>query len=337
MRSSIDIVCAADERFAMPLAVTLCSAASNSSLPMRAFVLNTDLSQQTRRNIERACSNLDRPPQLIWLDADQDYLADQPVGLQHLSKATYLRLAMGRMLPAEVNRAIYLDSDVLVVKDLKPLWEAELNGNVVGVVRDFMTPLAGMHNALGYCIADTGISADHAMFNAGILLIDLKAYREKNIEAECLAFLDRYRDDIQSADQDALNAVLHDRHQLLDFQWNVQMGAWNNFKSHPALSDAERKRLAEVEPAILHFSGSGKPWNSGIRSPHCRLYVNKVNESRWYGVTGFRVWQAKRLATCVRTVAVNRFASFMHNRAQRATKPAAEQQPALPAMKVQSQ
>ena len=322
--ASIDIVCAADERFAMPLAVTLCSAVSNCQSSVRAFVLNTDLSDKSKRQIESACAKMERKPEIIWLDTPADYLRDQPVGLQHLSQATYLRLAMGRMLPADVTRAIYLDSDVLVVKDLQPLWEAELDGNVIGAARDFMTPLAGAHNALGYCVKELGIVADHPMFNAGILLIDLTAYRAQNIEAECLAFLQKYRDQVKSADQDALNGVLHNRHKLLDFQWNVQMAPWDNFKNHPSLSDAEKVRIREVEPAIMHFSGSGKPWNSGLRSPACQVYVDKVNQIGWYGTAGFRYWQARRIASCVRTVATNRFAGFMANRA-RATQP----QPAL--------
>jgi len=317
--STIDIVCAADERFAMPLAVTLCSAASSCAQQMRVFVLNTDLSDRSKRNIENASRHVDRPPQIVWVDADRNYLRDQPVGLPHLSQATYLRLGMGRMLPADVQRAIYLDSDVLVLKDLQPLWDTSLDGNVIGAARDFMTPLAGAHNALGYCTADLGISADHPMFNAGILLIDLKAYRDQNIEAECLAFLRKYRDSVQSADQDALNGVLHNRHKLLDFQWNIQMAPWANFKKHPSLSAQERRRIGEVDPAIVHFSGAGKPWNSGLRSAYCQVYVDKVNEIRWYGTTGFRAWQAKRLATCVRTAALNKFASFMANRNRRAS------------------
>jgi len=286
-------------------------------MPVRAFVLNTDLSASSKSHIELACKNSGKNPTIVWVDADRDYMRDQPVGLQHLSQATYLRLAMGRMLPADITRAIYLDSDVLVVKDLLPLWETKLDGNVVGAVRDFMTPLAGQHNALGYCVAETGISPSHPMFNAGILLIDVEAYRAQGVEAECVAFLQRWRDDIQSADQDALNAVLHDRWKLLDFQWNVQMGSWHSFKKSPALSEEERKSLRETDPAILHFSGSGKPWNSGLRSPHCQTYVQSVNETGWYGQAGFRYWQAKRMAACVRTAAMNRFAAFKSNRKKR--------------------
>lgn len=311
--SGINIVCAADERFAMPLAVTLRSAAANCSRPVRAFVLNTELSEKTRRSIENAIACGSRTPTIIWLDAEHDYMSDVPVGLQHLSHASYLRLAMGRMLPPDVERVIYLDSDVLVVKDLVELWDTPLEGRLVGAVRDFLTPVAGRYNALEYCLAETGISPMHPMFNTGVLLLDLEAYRAKEVETRCVDFLHRWRDQLRSADQDAINAILHDQVKSLDLKWNVQVGGWGPFKTCAVLSDTERQAVREVEPAILHFSGAGKPWNSGLRSPLCKVYLENVDRTGWYGQTGFRLWKAKRLAICVRTGALNRFDAIMAN------------------------
>jgi lipopolysaccharide biosynthesis glycosyltransferase len=302
----LDIVCAADERFAMPLAVMLRSAAAHCSLPMRVFVLNTELSQRSRRQIEIACAIGDRSPKIIWVDVDQNYLRDVPVGLQHLSQATYLRLAIGRLLPADVNRVIYLDSDVLVLKDLAELWQTPLDGNVIGAARDFLTPIFGQPNALEYCAADMGIAPSHPMHNAGILLIDVVAYRAQNIEAKCVAFLQRYRDSVRSADQDAINAVLFDKIKSLDFKWNVQVSGWEPFKTNPLLTDTERQALVNVNPAILHFSGSNKPWNSGLRSQWCAMFVDGVNRSGWYGQVGFNLWKMRRFATCVRTILKNK-------------------------------
>ena len=307
----IDIVCAADERFAMPLAVTLCSAAANCSRPVRAFVLNTELSKKTRQNIERARAAGPAAPQIIWVDADRNYMRDMPVGLQHLSRAAYLRLAMGRLLPAHVDRVIYLDSDVLVMKDLADLWDTPLEGKVVGAVRDFLTPIFGRENTLQYCLAETGIDPSHPVRNSGVLLMDLAAWRTQGLEQQCVDYLQRWRDSVRSADQDAINVVLRDLIKPLDFKWNVQVAGWEPFKTSPLLTDAERKALVEVEPAILHFSGSDKPWNSGLRSPLCRLYLDYVKQTGWYGQTGFRFWKARRFVVCVRTGLINKFDSLV--------------------------
>jgi len=314
MNAEINVVCAADERFAMPLAVTLRSAAASCSRRVRAFVLNDDLTRDAKRDIERVCMRQPRPPTIHWLDAERDYLRDLPVGLSHLSRATYLRLAIGRLLSADVNRILYLDSDVLVLGDVSDLWDTPLEKNVIGAVRDFGTQRSGQQDALGYCIEACGMDGSRPLFNAGVLLMDLEAYRVQRIEDRCIEFLRRWQANIRSADQDALNAVLHDRWKALHFRWNVQVGALAVFSRAGSLSPQEEAFLADLDPAILHFSGSCKPWNSGLRSPPCRQYVQSVRESGWYGAAGFRLWQAKRMAACVHSAAVNRFAATRFRR-----------------------
>jgi lipopolysaccharide biosynthesis glycosyltransferase len=306
-------VCAADERFAMPLAVTLRSAAANCSRPIRAFVLNTELSQQTRRHIENACANGSPPPQLIWIDVDASYMRGMPLGVKHLSQASYLRLSVGRLLPADLDRVIYLDSDLLVVKDLVPMWDTALDGNVIGAVRDFTSIIAGPSQKLGEGMRSAGMSAAEPIFNAGVLLVDLHAYRDQKIEDKCVEFVSRFGSEIRFGDQDALNAVLHKRWKTLDFRWNLQMGTLDELMNQPQLSDADRKSLREEQPAVLHFTGAAKPWNSGLRSRHCVAYVQYVQKIGWYGQSGFRFWQTWRLIQCVRTVLMNRWQVLLAN------------------------
>ncbi|MGD0137548.1 MAG: glycosyltransferase family 8 protein [Tepidisphaeraceae bacterium] len=314
MSDPVIIVCAADVRFAMPLAVTLRSAAANCSRRVQAYVLNDDLPLDAKRDIERVCMRQPRPPTISWLDAEREYLRDLPVGMSHLSRATYLRLAIGRLLSADVNRILYLDSDVLVLGDVADLWDTPLENNVIGAVRDFGTQRSGQQDALGYCIEACGMDGSRPLFNAGVLLMDLEAYREQRIEEQCIDFLRRWQANIRSADQDALNAVLHDRWKALHFRWNTQVGPLAVFSRAGSLSPQEEASLADLHPAILHFSGSCKPWNSGLRSAPCRQYVRSVRESGWYGAAGFRLWQAKRMAVCVHSAAVNRFAAMRFNR-----------------------
>jgi lipopolysaccharide biosynthesis glycosyltransferase len=316
MAPEISIVCAADERFAMPLAVMLRSAAATCSRPVRAFVLSNELSDRAKREIEAACNRHPRPPAIEWLDAETDYLRDAPKGLSHLSRATYLRFAIGRLISQSVRRIIYLDCDLLVVRDITPLWDMPMEDNTIRAVRDFWTPAVGQPNALAYCISEIGIDPSHPMFNAGVLLIDLDAYRQEHVEDRCVEFIGRWAKHIRSADQDALNGVLWNRWKPLDFQWNVQTGAWEDFKSSALLDATQKAALRDVDPAILHFSGANKPWNSGLRSPRCEQYVRSVGDSGWFGKTGFQMWKARRAAVCIRSAALNRFASFQARRRQ---------------------
>jgi len=305
MTSPVTIVCGADDRFAMPLAMVLRSAAMNCSRPLHAHVLNNDLTENSKRKIEKACERAT----IHWVNVDPSFMSDTPVGLPHLSKATYLRLAVGKLLPADLARMIYLDCDVLVVGDLAALWDTDLHGNIIGAVRDFMTPAIGQSNALGYCVQAHNLNPSAPLFNAGVMLLDLAAYRAGGIEAECIRFLDRWRNEIRSADQDAFNAVLADRWLHLPFRWNVQVSAWKGFRQGSALSMEEQADARTTEPAVLHFSGAMKPWNSGLRWPECQRYVQEVRDSGWYGPAGFLLWKTRRTAACVRNSLHNRMAA----------------------------
>jgi lipopolysaccharide biosynthesis glycosyltransferase len=56
--------------------------------------------------------------------------------LQYLSPAMYLRLLVPGALPADVERVLYLDCDVLCTNSLKPLFEIDMGTAPVGAVRD---------------------------------------------------------------------------------------------------------------------------------------------------------------------------------------------------------
>jgi len=308
MPSPVNIVCGADERFALPLAIVLRSAAMHCSRPVEAFILNNDLTAASKRRVENVCARMKQGPRLYWLDVDPAFMAKTPVVRPHLSKAAFLRLAMGRLLPSDLDRAIYLDSDVLVVQDLVPLWETDLDGNVVGAVRDFMTPLIGQPDALDFCVPAMGLDPTAPMFNSGVLLIDIKRFLDEGVETACIQYFDRWREQRRYADQGALNIVLARRWNRLPFRWNLQVTAWRHFQQHPSLSPDELAEIRATDPAILHFSGAMKPWNSGLRWQECRQYVQNVRDSGWYSPAEFIIWNARRTTMCIRNGIVNRIA-----------------------------
>jgi hypothetical protein len=54
-----------------------------------------------------------------------------------MSKMTYARLLIPELFPATVSKVLYLDSDLLALGDLGPLWRTDLAGAVVAAVPDF--------------------------------------------------------------------------------------------------------------------------------------------------------------------------------------------------------
>src|SRR3954447_19810145 len=92
-------------------------------------------------------------------------------------KATWYRIFLPELLP-DVDRLLYLDSDLIVVDLLAPLWAIDLTGYWVGAVTNVFQP-NHLHRP-----AALGLAGPHVYFNAGVLLMNLaEMRRDRRTEA----------------------------------------------------------------------------------------------------------------------------------------------------------
>lgn len=54
----------------------------------------------------------------------------------HITQAMYYRYLFADMLPKAVKRLLYMDADIICKGDVLPLWQTDLEGKVLGAVRD---------------------------------------------------------------------------------------------------------------------------------------------------------------------------------------------------------
>jgi lipopolysaccharide biosynthesis glycosyltransferase len=126
---------AADQAYARQLAVALASISRTAERPCRVHVLHDGLLPAVRDRVEVSLSDL---VQIQWLDADAA-VRGRPLPLP-LPRSMYFRLFLSELLPREVERALYLDADLIVRRSLDELWAADLGGAAVGAVRDGYRP-----------------------------------------------------------------------------------------------------------------------------------------------------------------------------------------------------
>ena len=191
-----------------------------------------------------------------WVDVDLGLFKSFST-LPHISNTTYARFLIPRIFSAAVSRVLYLDADLLVMDALGPLLETDLEGKVVGAVLDGLLDSALKSGASG-C---EGVPLVRDYFNAGVLLIDLNQWREKQISERALEYLARHPQSPYS-DQDALNVACDKLWKKLDHSWNFQGHI------HTRVSDL----LQGQRPGIVHFVTSSKPWVASVRSLNARLY-----------------------------------------------------------------
>ena len=194
--------------------------------------------------------------------------------------AACLRLIIPQILNDDIEKVLYIDADIICLQDLRPLFDIDLEHKVLGAVPDIFIPesmqefmSSNNNNKLYWKRLNYG--ADEMYFNSGLLLIDLKLWREGRFTARCLSALQEY--DVNYPDQDALNIALRGQVKLLPIYWNYQSLYSLPTKEHLLAKDFNLKNknadlLALIEPYIgaeqlsdikvLHYTARPKPWEN---------------------------------------------------------------------------
>ncbi|MGK8504495.1 glycosyltransferase family 8 protein [Nocardia asiatica] len=280
------IVCCFDYRYVLPFCVLLESLAeSHVGLvdELQVFAVHEDLPPSAMARIDAHATRLGIRVDFRRTEpVDNRFPTDGPQPGQ-FTRAVYLRLMLGNVL-SDVRRVLYLDADLIVLRDLRALLSLPLNGRALGAVRDPIQPTLEQGYALpGW--RDEGIPGDREYFNSGVLLFDLDECRKQKFFERAVSFLEKFPERAACLDQDALNWVANDAWIRLDSQWNTinsQTFIWYfgmDIVADPSSAGAVDLLLQqESEASILHYAGRQKPWHDDCPESNSRaLYHRFLN------------------------------------------------------------
>lgn len=256
------VLLATDERYAMPLAVTLRSLVDAGGGPFSITVLHDAVSPTAQRRVAGTLDHAEHD--LRWVD-----LSDSDVGdtaAFHLPPAAYYRLLAGDVLDGSIERVLYLDTDVLVCDDLEPLWEVELDDAVVAAVRSMNYPSLGTRGACDHW-RDLGIDPRAPYFNSGVMVIDLERWRRAGIGERSLEYLRSKYANLRTADQEGLNVALESQWAELAPRWNQQSPILDDQHGAHLIHSADEVDDARDRPAVIHFLDRPKPWHRDCVHP----------------------------------------------------------------------
>lgn len=131
------------------------------------------------------------------------------------NKATYARLFLGECLP-QVEKVIYLDSDILIGRDIQELMAIDLAGSVGLATDDAL--FKRLSDDCPWLPAESSNASRY--FNSGVLVLDLNQWRELDVLTQCLVALSTSPVPCRFYDQTALNYVLRDKIGLLPQVYN---------------------------------------------------------------------------------------------------------------------
>lgn len=279
MRSRRALVLATDAAFALPTAVAAASLQAVEGGDVELNVLCVGLSNDLRRRFLAAVPS----PHLVrWISMDEVHIGASHVG--HLPEAAYFRLFAPHLLSDDVDRLIYVDSDIIARDAIEPLWHLDLQGHVVGAVRSVNFPSIATRGAVDHWRA-LGLSPTAPFLNSGLLVIDTKPWIDEQVTERSM---EHARSSLlgSGADQQSLNVALNGKWYELGPEWNQQPSLLDDqHGAHLMYSDAVIER-ARADPKIVHFQDRPKPWQPGCQHPRRDEWVEAAESSGfgWPGV-----------------------------------------------------
>ena len=242
-KSVIPIFFACDNQFVKYTVVSLYSIMCNASTKYnyKIHILHMDIGSELQEKI-RSMSN--ERVEICFVEVKEylDAISERLPIRDYYSKTTYYRMFIAEMFP-EYEKAIYIDSDTIVLGDISELYHKELGENYVAAAHEQVMLQEDTYGQ--YVEKVLGIERNN-YFNAGILLINCNAFRENKILEKFIALLDVYTF-VVTQDEDYLNLLCHNKVLWLEQQWNTEMFGEIAYD--------------ESEFNIIHYLMVSKPWH----------------------------------------------------------------------------
>lgn len=171
---------------------------------------------------------------------------------KYLSMLNHLRFYIPEVYPS-LKKVVFLDDDVVVQKDLSPLFSIDLNGNVNGAVETCMEMFHRYHKYLNYShpLIHAHFDPDACGWAFGMNVFDLVEWRKRNVTGIYHYWQERNVDrtlwKLGTLPPGLL--TFYGLTEALDPRWHILGLGYANI---------DPKTIADG--AVVHFNGNMKPW-----------------------------------------------------------------------------
>lgn len=274
----MEIVACTDHGFIMPTGVMIQSVCVNNIDSHVSFHIIGDesITEKDKEDLKSVVNKIANKD-IFFHIVDGNKFGDLPaLDNTYVTKATYYRLELARLLPNSVDKVLYLDGDIIVRKSLDDLWNLDISKYALAAVPDQSEAIFEEENYLK-------VEHWHGYFNAGVMLVNLKYWKERNLRKDYYNFIQNYPDRIRLRDQDVLNYVLNEKKLLIPIRYNFT-GGWL-LKSRKIDTEKYKDQIDDAikDPVIVHYTPGEKPWTTYCRQPYKALFLKYKSQTIWKG------------------------------------------------------
>ena len=196
---------------------------------LRFYLINSDFPNEWIKQINKRLEKFDS--EIINCRVTSEQISRYKTDISY---TVFLRYFVADFV--KEDKALYLDCDLVVTKNLDDLFATDIQDYPLAAVRDF-----GGRAYFG-----------REMFNAGVLLINNVLWKQENMTQKLIDLTNEWHDKVDQADQSILNMFFENRWLELDFDYN-------HIVIHKQFTDY-RLPVGQDYPGIIHYLSHRKPW-----------------------------------------------------------------------------
>lgn len=279
MLKEIHIVLSSSNEFIEHCATTIASILYNLSQKYypHFYILSYDLTDKNKKKLEK----LNKIKKcIIEYPSFDEKLLNMFDGIKipsHVTKMTYARILIPDILP-KVNRAIFVDSDMIVRTDISKLYEIDITNYYFAMVED----ACGKINA-----KRLWNNSNLLYFNCGLMLINSEKLRNDDYLKIIAEQIKINKSKYIICDQDVLNDTFVGKILPLYISWNFHHEKFFNLKWFiPA--DVNNYYDIQKNPCIIHCTGAEKPWLLAISHKYKNEYYKYNKLTAFYNIVKFQ-------------------------------------------------
>ena len=235
----IPVFLSADNNYAPFVATTMASVLDNTRSFVDFYVLDSGISKENQDKINSLKDRFNHfSIEYIKIDS-QECFKNFPTSFQ-CNISTYNRLLIPSVKP-NLKKILYLDVDVVVLADIKELYDIDLEDYALAAGWD---PSRVLYNTDTKDLLE--LSDDYKYFNAGVLMLDVEKWDKDKIVQKLFEIQKKYEGKVLHVDETLLNKYFDGNYKIFDIAWNY--------------TDYDVVNSPKVRPMIRHFCTPMKPW-----------------------------------------------------------------------------
>lgn len=280
---SVNILYQFNDAYAVFAGVSMTSLFENNKdiVDLKVFVLDENISGERKKELEENAQRYNRD--IIFYETDQlvEYMKEIGIPAYRNSYATNMKMFFPQFFNMDIDRLLYIDSDTVIKDSIQSLYRMDMQGK----------PIAMGLDVLGYKHKlYVGHGKDDHYFNAGIILYDVRRWKDEDWTEKIIDHVRNVRAHYMSPDQDLLNVVLKDNIAVFDLRNNLQPlhMVYSNKRIQRYFPQKNYYNVKEIQdalnnPVIVHtFRFLGEfPWHKDSLHPAVKDFDQYLGCSVW--------------------------------------------------------